>query len=199
MLLALVFCLFFLASCMNLEDISEVRYRLRIEAESGVQEGHLFLWISPETGEKYEVKVDFSLGNDSFSSTFTVAKDDLGDIFGSLLISNPSLGKVLGVLSVSQVLLLPALLSGKELEEGFEWREESEGKETVITIPSSETRFGKKALWIEIQKDGQKVLHGLFEQEKYLPLVLSVQDKEALEEDQESLFIEAEKVVWKNE
>lgn len=43
LLLVLVFCLFFLASCMNLEDISEVRYRLRIEAESGVQEGRLFL------------------------------------------------------------------------------------------------------------------------------------------------------------
>jgi len=199
LLLALVSCLFFLVSCMNLEDISEVRYRLRVEAEGGVQEGHLFLQITPEAEDKYKVKVDFSLGDENFSTTFAVAEDDLGSVFGSLLISNPSLGKILGVLSASQALLLPALLSGKELEEGFEWREKSEGKETVITVPSSETRFGKEALWVEIQRDGQKVLRGLFEREEYFPLVLDIQDKETLEESQKSLFIEAENVAWKSE
>ncbi|MGQ9623553.1 MAG: hypothetical protein ACUVTO_09050 [Candidatus Caldatribacteriaceae bacterium] len=198
LLLALISCLFFLVSCMNLEDISEVRYRLRVETEDGVQEGRLFLQIAPEA-EEYKVKVDFSLRDENFSGTFTVAKDDLRNVFGSLLLSNPSLGKILGILSASQALLLPALLSGKELEEGFEWREKSEGQETVITVPSSETRFGKEALWVEIQKDGQNVLRGLFEREEYFPLVLDIQDKETLEEDQKSLFIEAEDVVWKNE
>lgn len=187
----------FLTSCINLESVQKVNYSLRVEEEEGTKEGHLIVQFTQVDEENYQAQVDFALGEESFSSTFTVKKDDIQGSLFPLMLSNPSIAQVLGVLSTAQIVLAPAFMSGGELNVGFQWKQKDEKGEIEITVPASETRFGKEALWVEAKKDGKLIARTLFEKETYFPLVVDFQDPEQLESGQKRFYIEAQEVVWK--
>ncbi|BER91789.1 hypothetical protein [Atrimonas thermophila] len=189
--------LFLLASCINLENVQRVNYALRVAEEGGVKEGYLNVEFTQIDEENYQVKLDFALGEESFSSTSKVKADDIQGSLFPLMLSNPSIAQTLGVLSAAQVFLAPAFLGGGELSEGFEWKQKDEEGETEIIVPASETRFGKEALWVEARKDGKLVARILFEKETSFPLVVDFQDPEQLESGQNRFYIEAEEVTWR--
>jgi len=186
-----------LASCINLESVQKVNYALRVEGDEGVKEGYLKVEFTQIDEENYQAKVDYALGEESFSSTFKVKADDIQGSLFPLMLSNPSIAQALSVLSAAQVFLAPAFLGGGELSEGFEWKQKDEEGEVEITVPASETRFGKEALWVEAKKDGKLVARILFEKATYFPLVVDFQDPEQLESGQNRFYIEAEEVTWR--
>jgi len=186
-----------LASCISLENVQKVNYALQVEEEEGTRQGHLIIQLTQADQENYQAQVDFALGEESFSSTFTVKKDDIQNSLLPIMFSNPSVAQVLSVLSTAQVVLAPVLISGGELNVGFQWKQKDEEGETEIIVPASETRFGKEALWVEARKDGKLVARILFEKETYFPLVVDFQDPEQLESGQNRFYIEAEEVTWR--
>ena len=114
-----------------------------------------------------------------------------------MMFSNPSLASVLGAAFSAQFVLAPLFMGG-EIEEGFTWKEkDEEGKETEISIVSSETRFGKEAFWVEIKTNGMVVMQILAEKETYFPFILDIKDKELLEPEQQRIYLEVEEVTWR--
>ncbi len=186
-----------LASCISLENVQKVNYALQVEEEEGTRQGHLIIQLTQADQENYQAQVDFALGEESFSSTFTVKKDDIQNSLLPIMFSNPSAAQVLSVLSTAQVVLAPVLISGGELNVGFQWKQKDEEGETEIIVSASETRFGKEALWVETKKDGKLIARALFEKETYFPLVIDLQDPEQLESGQKRFYIEAQEVIWK--
>jgi len=186
-----------LASCISLENVQKVNYALQVEEEEGTRQGHLIIQLTQADQENYQAQVDFALGEESFSSTFTVKKDDIQNSLLPIMFSNPSAAQVLSVLSTAQVVLAPVLISGGELNVGFQWKQKDEEGETEIIVSASETRFGKESLWVETKKDGKLIARALFEKETYFPLVIDLQDPEQLESGQKRFYIEAQEVIWK--
>lgn len=185
-----------LSSCIGLENVEKVKFNILVEEEDGPKEGYLFLQIVPKGEDKFQGTINFSLGDEEFSNTFTTQKDDLQNVLTSMIFSNPSLATILGAASSAQLMLIPLSMSG-ELEVGSTLKEkDEEGKETEISIVSSETRFGKEALWVDMKTDGVVVTQMLAEKETYFPFVLDIKDKELLEPEQQRIQLEAEEIVW---
>ncbi|MDK2896821.1 MAG: hypothetical protein PWP04_941 [Candidatus Atribacteria bacterium] len=195
-LLLIVFAFLF-SSCIGLENVEKIKFNILIEEEKGPQEGYLSLQVIPKGEDKFQGTVDFKLGDEEFSTTFTTEEGSLENAITPLIFSNPSLAGILGVVSSAQLMLTPFLFTGEELKEGSMWREKNEeGQETETTITSSETRFGKEALWIEVKTDGIVVIQMLAEKETYLPLVLDIRDETQLESGQQRIYLEVEEIVW---
>lgn len=185
-----------LSSCIGLENVEKVKFNILVEEEKGPKEGYLFLQIIPKGEDKFQGTIDFSLGDEKFSNTFTAEEEDLQNVLISMMFSNPSLASILGAASSAQLMLAFLPMSG-ELEEGFTWKEkDEEGKETEINIISTETRFGKEAFWVEIKTDGVVVMQMLAEKETYFPFILDITDKELLEPEQQRIHLEVEEIVW---
>jgi len=185
-----------LSSCIGLENVEKVKFNILVEEEEGPEEGYLFLQITPKGEDKFQGTIDFSLGDEKFATTFTTEEDDLQNVITPIMFSNPSLASILGAASSAQLMLAPLSMSG-ELEEGSTWKEkDEEGKETEISVISSETRFGKEAFWAEIKTDGVVVMQMLAEKETYFPFVLDIKDKELLEPEQQRIHLEAEEIIW---
>jgi len=195
-LLFLVFTFLF-SSCIGLENVEKIRFNILVEEEKGPKEGYLFLQIVPKGEDKFQGTVDFKLGDEEFSTTFTTEEGSLENAITPLIFSNPSLASILGLVTSAQLILTPFLFTGEELKEGSMWREKNEeGQETETTITSSETRFDKEALWVEVKTDGIVVIQMLAEKETYLPLVLDIRDETQLESGQQRIYLEVEEIVW---
>ncbi|MEI6157433.1 MAG: hypothetical protein WCP87_03610, partial [Atribacterota bacterium] len=135
-------------------------------------------------------KIDFKLGEQEFSNSFTTSKSDSENMFSKLFFSNPGTMAVIAPVLAVQLLLLPVTLMGGELKEGFKWSSKEEGEKTTIQVNSSEERFGKKAYWIEILKNDKIAVRMLMAKEGPLPFVVDIQDPEIIGEGQKSLYLE---------
>ncbi|MDI3542868.1 MAG: hypothetical protein PWP57_471 [Candidatus Atribacteria bacterium] len=196
LILLLISCALLFSSCIGLENVEKVKFNILVEEEDGPKEGYLFLQIVPKGEDKFQGTINFKLGDEELSNTFTTGKDDLQNVLTSMIFSNPSLASILGAASSAQ-LMLTLITMGGELEVGSTMKEkDEEGKETEISIVSSEIRFDKEALWVDMKTDGVVVIQMLAEKETYFPFVLDIKDKELLEPEQQRIHLEAEEIIW---
>lgn len=175
---------------LNLESLKHQKYFIRQEDEKGITEGSLTVDVTPQNEGKYQVNIDFLLGDDHFTNSFIASKDDNQNLFNNLFFSNPMTMAVVMPVFAVQFMLLPVTLMGGELKEGFLWSSKEDDEELTIQVPSSEERFGFKAYWVEILKDKQMVVRMLYAKEAPLPFVVEISDSETLGEGQKSLYLE---------
>ena len=175
---------------LQFEKLKHQKYLIRQENTEGTIEGFLTVDITPQDNAKYQVNIDFRLGDNQFSNSFTAAKDDSQNLFNNLFFSNPMTMAVIMPVFAVQFMLLPVTLMGGELKEGFKWSSKEDGEKLTIQVTSSEERFGYKANWVEILKDNQLVVRMLYSKEAPLPFVVEIKDSETLGEGQKSLYLE---------
>ncbi|MBP8932868.1 MAG: hypothetical protein KBG67_00375 [Candidatus Atribacteria bacterium] len=175
---------------LNLESIKHQKYFIRQEEEDSVNEGSLTVDITPQDEGKYQVNIDFLLGNDHFTNSFLASKEDNQSLLNNLIFSNPTTMAIIMPIFAVQLMLLPVTLMGGELKEGFSWSSKEDDEEMTIQATSSEERFGFKAYWVEILKDNKMVVRMLYSKEAPLPFVVEIFDSDTLNEGQKSLYIE---------
>ncbi|HCU21400.1 MAG TPA: hypothetical protein DF698_00605 [Candidatus Atribacteria bacterium] len=193
----LVFSIHFIASsqdmfndAINLESLKHQKYLIRQEDKDGITEGSLTVDVVPQNDDKYQVNIDFLLGDDHFTNTFVASKNDNQNLFNNLFFSNPMAMAIVMPVFAVQFMLLPVTLMGGELKEGFLWTSKEDDEELTIQVPSSEERFGFKAYWVEILKDKQMAVRMLYSKEAPLPFIVEITDSDTLDEGLESLYLE---------
>ncbi len=193
----LVFSIHFIASsqdmfndAINLESLKHQKYFIRQEDKNGITEGSLTVDVVPQNDDKYQVNIDFLLGDDHFTNTFVASKNDNQNLFNNLFFSNPMAMAIVMPVFAVQFMLLPVTLMGGELKEGFLWTSKEDDEELTIQVPSSEERFGFKAYWVEILKDKQMAVRMLYSKEAPLPFIVEITDSDTLDEGLESLYLE---------
>ncbi|NLJ37664.1 MAG: hypothetical protein GX432_02755 [Candidatus Atribacteria bacterium] len=179
-----------LNNTLNLDSLKHQKYLIRQENEKGITEGALTVDVTPQDQGKYQVNIDFLLGNNHFTNSFIASKDDNQNLFNNLFFSNPIAMAIIMPVFAVQFMLLPVTLMGGELKEGFIWNSKEDNEELTIQVPSSEERFGFKAYWVEILKDKQMAVRMLYSKEAPLPFVVEIMDSDTLEEGQKSLYLE---------
>ncbi|MEN3186642.1 MAG: hypothetical protein ABDK92_08450, partial [Atribacterota bacterium] len=172
-----------MSSCLNLEKVKRFRYEVTFKTEGETRTG--FLEVSSfREGDKARVKIDFALGEEQLSTTVDLEGDDISSAILPLVMGNPTLATVLTPLGTVQGLIM-AMSMGGALQVGFKSTQTDDKGETMeIQIPSSETRFGKEALWFESYVDGELAFRALIEKETFFPLVVDFRDPEILEAGQ---------------
>ncbi len=193
----LVFSIHFIAfsqdmfnDAINLESLKHQKYFIRQEDKDGITEGSLTVDVVPQNDDKYQVNIDFLLGDDHFTNTFVASKNDNQNLFNNLFFSNPMAMAIVMPVFAVQFMLLPVTLMGGELKEGFLWTSKEDDEELTIQVPSSEERFGFKAYWVEILKDKQMAVRMLYSKEAPLPFIVEITDSDTLDEGLESLYLE---------
>ncbi|QPM69544.1 hypothetical protein [Atribacter laminatus] len=193
----LVFSIHFIASsqdmfndAINFESLKHQKYFIRQEDKNGITEGSLTVDVVPQNDDKYQVNIDFLLGEDHFTNAFVASKNDSQNLFNNLFFSNPMTMAVVMPVFAVQFMLLPVTLMGGELKEGFLWTSKEDDEELTIQVPSSEERFGFKAYWVEILKDKQMAVRMLYSKEAPLPFVVEIMDSDTLDEGLKSLYLE---------
>jgi len=179
-----------LPNVIQFEKLKHQKYLIREEKDGATIEGHLAVDVTPQDAGVFQVVVDFQLGDNEFSNTFTATKDDSQNVFNNLFFANPMTMAVIAPVMAVQFMLLPVTLMGGELKEGFKWSTKEEGEKMTIQVTSSEERFGAKANWIEILKNDQIIVRMLLSKASPLPFVVEIRDTDTLEEGQKSLYLE---------
>jgi len=179
-----------LMDTLDFSKLKHQKYYILQEDNQGITGGYLTIDITPQEDEKYKFDIDFNLGDDHFSNSFTATKDDDQNLFNNLFFSNPMTMAVIMPVFAVQFMLLPVTLMGGELKEGFTWSTSDNGEEMTIQVPSSEERFGFKAHWVEILKNQEVIVRMLISKDAPLPFVVEIKDSETLEEGQKSLYLE---------
>lgn len=200
-ILLIVASAFLLQGCLGGIDLNRVerqRYELRIEEDGVVQEGYMLIETTPQPDDRLEIKIDFRLGGDSFSQTLVSKSDEIDDTLGTLFFTNPALMMVYGPLFASQAMLFPLMMTGGQLSEGFRWETTEDGETITYTIPSSETRFGLQAYWVEIASNGQTMVRILLAEEDMFPIVVDIRDPEMLDTGQGSMYYELTELVLRD-
>lgn len=188
-------CVLFGASCISFHGVSSITYSLYVEEASSTTEGTLALSFFPHEAGKQKVSLTCSLDGEEFSTTLTTSEDNWSSAFLSVLFAQPAFAAFLGPIMASQsmYIVLFAVTKGN-LEEGFLWKEkDEEGREVTISVPSKEIRFGREALWIEMQTEGKDTLKMLIEKENLIPFIVDISDKE----ENKRIYLEAKTVTWK--
>ncbi|NLJ48846.1 MAG: hypothetical protein GX428_04560 [Candidatus Atribacteria bacterium] len=199
-LLFIIICVFSLHSIaysqdlfnntLNLNTLKHQKYFIRQEDKEGITEGSLTIDVTPQDQGKYQVNIDFLLGNNHFTNSFIASEDDHQNLFNNLFFSNPMAMAIVMPVFAVQFMLLPATLLGGEFKEGFLWSSKEDDEEITIQVSSSEERFGYKAYWVEILKDKQMAVRMLYSKEAPLPFVVEIMDSDTLNEGQKSLYLE---------
>jgi hypothetical protein len=196
-LLVIVMVAFLTSSCFNLDKVKHFRYEIGFETQKeGTKKGFLDVSLFTEGG-KNRVKIDFALEKETLSTTVDVEENDISSAIFPLIMGNPALAAVLTPLGVVQGLVM-AISMGGPLQVGFTSKQEDDkGRMMELQVPSSETRFGKEALWIESYVDGKLAFRTLIEKETFFPFVVDFQDQETLEEGQTRGYFELREIEWK--
>ncbi|HSV30618.1 MAG TPA: hypothetical protein VLH40_01165 [Atribacteraceae bacterium] len=192
---------FFLQGCLGGTDLSRIerqRYEMRMEESGEVTAGYMLIETTPKADDQLEIKIDFKMGDSSFSQTMVTKTEEIGDAFGTLFFANPTLMTLYGPLLASQAMFLPLLMTGGQMSEGFRWETSEAGETLTYTVSSSETRFGLKAYWVEIARNGQTVIRTLLAEEEMFPIVVEIRDPEMLEAGQTSLYYELTELILRD-
>lgn len=194
--LSVVLVAFLTSSCFNLEKVKHFRYEVTFETEGEARKGFFDVSLLTE-GEKNQVKISFALGEDQLATTLDVEEGDITNALFPLIMSNPALAAVITPLGTVQGLVM-AISMGGSLQVGFESKQKDDkGRTMEVRVPSSETRFGKEALWIESYVDGKLAFRALMERETFLPFVVDFQDQESLGEGQTRGYFALQEIEWK--
>ena len=139
-------------SCVSLEGVTELTYRVEVQQGQYTQQGTFAISFTP-LGKDWKTSVHYKLGNEEFPTTFTTQGKTREKALFSTLLMHPSLGALLGPIMAAQgVYLSLAGVTQGQPEVGFLWRSrDAEGREMEISIPSSEQRFGREAIWIVVK------------------------------------------------
>ena len=100
---------------LNLDSLKHQKYLIRQEDKDGITEGSLTVDVVPQDEEKYQVSIDFLLGEDHFTNSFIASKDDNQNLFNNLFFSNPMAMAIVMPVFAVQFMLLPVTLMGGEL------------------------------------------------------------------------------------
>ena len=68
---------------LNLDSLKHQKYLIRQEDKDGITEGSLTVDVVPQDEEKYQVSIDFLLGEDHFTNSFIASKDDNQNLFNN--------------------------------------------------------------------------------------------------------------------
>lgn len=192
----MLLCAVFGASCTSFRGVSAITYAVCVEEGGKTTEGSFALRLTPQPSGKVQVSVTSSLGGEEFATSFTASRENWLSMLLPAFASRSIAGPLLSVITATQgvYILLYATTQGN-LEEGFFLKEkDAEGRESTISITSRETRFGREALWIEMQTTGEGTLKVLMEKKDLIPLVIDL-----AEEDGKRIHLEATEVTWEEE
>ncbi len=192
LIVGIILAAFLLQACggLDLERTEHQSYYLRIQEDGQVSEGHMIIDTAPVGDDKLEIKIDFKLGDSSFTQTMTPNIDEIEDAFGTLMFTNPVMLGFYGPLFASQAMLFPLMMTGGQISEGFQWETTQDGETMTYRVTDSETRFGMKAYWMEVLIDHELVVKMLLTEDDFIPFVVEIKDPEILEEGQQGLYYE---------
>jgi hypothetical protein len=178
-------------SCVSLKGVTKLTYRVEVRQGQSVQQGTLAIAFTPSGGD-WSISVHYKLDGEEFSTTLTTQGETREEALFSTLLMHPSLGALLGPIMAAQgVYLSLAGVTQGQPEVGFLWRSrDAEGREMEISIPSSEQRFGREAIWIVVKVAEEVTTRLLMEKQSLIPLVVD------FAEDQQKFYCEAQEVQW---
>jgi len=192
LIIGIIVAAFLLQACggLDLQKTEHQHYYLRIQENGQVTEGHMIINSNPVGEDKLEISIDFKLGDTAFTQTMTTKIDEIEEVFGTLMFTNPVMLGFYGPLFASQAMLFPLMMTGGQISEGFKWETTQDGETMTYQVTSSETRFGMKAYWMEILTDHELVVKMLVTEEDFIPFVVEIKDPEMLEAGQQGLYYE---------
>jgi len=188
---AMVLAVVLEVSCVSLEGVTKLTYHVEVQQEQNTQQGTLTVSFTP-SGEDWKISVHYKFDGEEFSMTSTTQGKTREEALFSTLLMHPSLGVLLGQIMAAQGVYLPlaGVIQGKP-EVGLLWHtRDAEGREMEISIPSSEQRFGREAIWIVMKVAGEVTARFLVEKQSLIPLVID------LAEDRQRFFCEVQEVKW---